>query len=311
VTLRQLRSFVALAEELHFRRAAARLHLTQPALSHQLRQLETTVGVRLVERDRRNVALTAAGTAFQEEAKRALADVARAIEVAQRTAVAGRALHVCCMSSARRLLAPGILRRLDPAVDVVWIERTEEELAPELLAGRYDVVLSRFPPRADGLETTLLLQERPGVRVCRGDPLAALPEIPLRALADRRVRTPRAEIVPQFVAAIRRDLRAAGVERDLDPTLSWETWSSGAMIREVAAGEYVAIGGFAFGDVEAQGTDVVVVVPLELAATPIPLTMTKRVGDARAHVLAFAEAVCGVVAANDLPGDPRRWRADA
>ncbi|HEY5783951.1 MAG TPA: LysR family transcriptional regulator [Microlunatus sp.] len=68
----QLRDFVAVAEELHFGRAADRLQVTQPPLSRQLQKLERTVGARLLERDNRKVALTAAGAVFLDEARRLL-----------------------------------------------------------------------------------------------------------------------------------------------------------------------------------------------------------------------------------------------
>lgn len=82
--LRQLRSFVAVAEELHFRRAAERLRLAQPSVSQQVRALEASLGVQLFERDRRGVALTAAGAALVDEARDLLAraDSAAALAVA-------------------------------------------------------------------------------------------------------------------------------------------------------------------------------------------------------------------------------------
>src|SRR3954451_824589 len=86
VELRQLQYFVTLAEELHFGRAAQRLHIVQPAVSQQLRGLETELGTRLVDRSTRRVALTAAGQRFLPEAGAVLAAAERA-----RDAVAGHA----------------------------------------------------------------------------------------------------------------------------------------------------------------------------------------------------------------------------
>jgi DNA-binding transcriptional LysR family regulator len=97
IELRHLRYFLAVSEELHFRRAAERVHISQPPLSHAIRQLEDELGVQLLHRTSRVVTLTSAGRAFADEARKVLARFDLAVAEARRAGGAGPALRIGCI----------------------------------------------------------------------------------------------------------------------------------------------------------------------------------------------------------------------
>jgi DNA-binding transcriptional LysR family regulator len=120
--LRQIRSFLSIAETLHFGRTAELIHLSQPALSLQIRALEEEVGVRLFERNRRKTTLTAAGLAFHDDAAAALSLLDQAARKAK-LAANGRlgALRIGFISTAGSEIVPNIVsqfRQLNPAVEL-------------------------------------------------------------------------------------------------------------------------------------------------------------------------------------------------
>jgi DNA-binding transcriptional LysR family regulator len=177
-TLDQARSFIAVAEELHFGRAAARLNMTQPPLSRQIQKLEKTLGVELLERDNRRVALTAAGRAFLVESRKLVVAADRAPLLARRIA-AGRSgvLRIgFTAASGFSLLGPLLseIERVLPDVDVDLQELVTGEQLHALQDGDLDLGLARPPFDTDVFESQLLLAEDLLVAAPAGHPLTAL-----------------------------------------------------------------------------------------------------------------------------------------
>ena len=147
--LRQIRSFLSIAETLHFGRTAELIHLSQPALSLQIRALEETVGVRLFERNRRKTTLTAAGVAFREEATRALSQLDQAIRRA-RLAANGKLglLRIGFISTALSEIVPNIIRQfreLNPEVEFSLRAILTANQVQMLESGSLDVGFLRLP----------------------------------------------------------------------------------------------------------------------------------------------------------------------
>lgn len=161
--LRQLRYFVAVADELHFGRAAARLHMSQPPLSAQVRQLEREVGVTLLQRTTRRVTLTSAGELFRQRAVAVLAAVEDAAQEA-READAGRRgrLRIGFVSSASLTVLPDAIRTFResrPLVELQLHPMTSNEQVEALHSGELDLGLIRLPTLGTGLHLETVLVE--------------------------------------------------------------------------------------------------------------------------------------------------------
>ena len=186
--LRQLRYFIAVAEELHFRRAAERLHISQPPLSQQIRALEQELGFVLLTRTRRRVELTPAGAAFLRDARTLLAELEGAVATARRidAGETGR-LRINFVGSALFSIVPGTVerfRRSRPGVALELHERATVDQLRAVRAGLADVGLVRPPIDDDaGLRVQTVLRERTTAALPAGHPLAALTRVPLRRLA--------------------------------------------------------------------------------------------------------------------------------
>jgi len=186
--LRHLRYFVAVAEELHFGRAARRLNISQPPLSQQIRALEAELDVELFARAGRRVELTHAGRMFLERARQALAGAEDAMQAARR---AGRGeiggLSIAFIHAATYRLLPDILRVFRarmPNVELSLIEMPGSEQMLALNDGAIDVGFLRPPIANAALDVHLLLREPLVVGLPPRHRYARLDEVTLRQLAD-------------------------------------------------------------------------------------------------------------------------------
>ena len=177
--LRRLRYFLVVADELHFGRAADRLHMAQPPLSQQIRQLEAELDVTLFERTTRKVSLTPAGVVLREEARRLLiaAESVERVMAEQRLGHGGR-LRLGFVDSSAYEVMPAFLRAYRhrwPGVDFELHSMSSDEQHEALLGGRIDLGIGRIPAARAHIRSTRFLRERLHVAVEAG-----------HALGDRR-----------------------------------------------------------------------------------------------------------------------------
>lgn len=189
--LRHLRYFRAVAEELHFGRAAARLHIAQPPLSQQIRQLESELGVRLLNRSTRRVELTPAGADYLKQVVEILDSVDSAGRRAQRIAT-GRQGHlsVGCVGSATYSLLPRMVLAIGERLPEVEVSVRGEMLVPDQLAalsrGEIDLALLRPPTDLSELPYRRLRDDRLIAALPAGHRLArqAAAEVPITELRE-------------------------------------------------------------------------------------------------------------------------------
>ena len=187
--LRTLRYFVAVAEELHFGRAARRLHMTQPPLSRAIRQLEADLGMALFERSPSGVVLTEFGAWFHQDA-RSLLDQAHRLRVKAVAASAGAAtLTVGMLADSSDAAADQLVRAFrerHPQVDVQIREADFTDPTSGLRAGLVDVALTYTPFEQAGIRVRKLRTAPVGAVLRTDDPLADREALHLADLADRR-----------------------------------------------------------------------------------------------------------------------------
>jgi DNA-binding transcriptional LysR family regulator len=189
VELRHLRYFRAVAEELHFGRAADRLHIAQPPLSQQIRQLERELAVTLLVRTTRKVELTPAGETYLKRVVAILDAVDEAGGQARRIAEGAEGqLAIGCVGSATYSLLPRLVRALREELPGVDVSVRGEMLAPAqitaLLTGEIDLALLRPPIEQSGVLVETVRRDRLIVALPEGHALATRDDLSVSDLRD-------------------------------------------------------------------------------------------------------------------------------
>jgi DNA-binding transcriptional LysR family regulator len=227
---RLLRPFVALAEELHFGRAAQRLHVTQPALSQQVKRLEEQLGVGLFARTRARVELTDAGRLILGPARAAVDAAAEAESVAAELAGAERGRLRIGISPGTHELAQRVLAELRTRRPGLTLDAKQDNsgvLCADVAAGRLDVAIAFEPEHVDGTVCEVISGEAAVVAVAAEHPLARREKVALTELAGERFALVDLAGGRGYNRAIVEHCRAAGFEPTLDGDphgpMAWET----------------------------------------------------------------------------------------
>ncbi|MCM2551998.1 LysR family transcriptional regulator [Burkholderia glumae] len=234
--LKHLVAFVALAEELHFGRAAGRLCIVQPALSMQIKALETALGVRLFDRDRHKVALSTAGSLFLPEARATLEQAARAAQVARLSAQGEiGTLRLGFVSSVLPKLLPTLIRTMHARYPRIALDLKDMPTPDQIAAlqgGTLDFGIARLPVAASGLASRVVLEESFVVAVPASHALARQTQIEPAQLRGQPAFVLARRYAPGFFDALLVALGARGVTLDIARELGEYT----TMLALVAAG---------------------------------------------------------------------------
>lgn len=219
VTLRQLELFVAVSRELHFGRAAARMHVSQPVVSDEIRRLERLLGGRLFVRTTRTVALTEFGGVIVLEAEAVLEAATRLAQRAiDHLSSTTMVVRLACTPSVVDGLLPGLVRRserLRPAVDLREMPVESGGVEELLRAGRADIGIGHFLERTKGFAVDTLRTDGVYVAVATDGPFAAHDTVDLLDLAGLPLLIWPREQAPRYYDA----LLAICRDRGLDPLI--------------------------------------------------------------------------------------------
>ncbi|PVZ15473.1 MULTISPECIES: LysR family transcriptional regulator [unclassified Pseudomonas] len=291
--LRHFRYFVAVAEALHFGRAAQALGISQPPLSQQIQALEEQLGARLFNRTNRRVELSEAGRLFLDEARQVLAQVDKAADVARR-AQAGELGEMKVGFTSSAPFAGNIpqaiyqFRKAFPAVQLNLLEMSSHEVVDQLAAGHIDVGLTRPVPLPDSVVMTELFREPLVAVLSASHPLAKGSEtgLQLAALADE----PFVFFPRDYGSSVYAQLLQLARNAGFSPRFSQEASEAMTIIGLVSAGLGVSVLPASFHWMRIGG---VVYRPLLDEGAQTAIWRVQRKGEVPAKVAAFGRLLAG------------------
>lgn len=240
--IRQLWMFLAVAEEQHFGRAAARLGMSQPPLTEQIKVLEQSLKLRLFERSRQGTRLSPAGAAILPAVRQFAGQVEQLERIVKEVATGqSGVLHVGAITSAMLDTIPPVLdhlRKLHPSLTVFVREIDSVEAVPGLEAGELDLAFVRLDGEIGSSVATLpLTEDRLAVALPANHPLAALPRVRLQSLATEQLVMSARQVSPVYFDM----LTAVCHSHGFAPRILHEVRSVTSQIAYVSCGQGVAL----------------------------------------------------------------------
>lgn len=287
--IRQLECFVAVAEELHFRKAGERLSLSQSALSERISALEHELGARLFFRTTRQVSLTQAGSEFVKPAKKILLDIEKSVSKLRHTAESDlRRIRISGVDEAISMILPKALlafRKADPNVHVQVLEiSSSEQHSQELIGHRTDVAFVRTPQKDEFITCELLHRQPILVVLAKSNPLSKAKSLSASDIADQAIVGYPKHARPILHEALWSGFRKIGAQ----PSIVCEIIDKSTLLQFVAHGLGIAL---APAWIQNIAPPSVVCVPFEPCDDQIDLYVAFRKSGNSDTVERFVEAV--------------------
>lgn len=297
--IRQLECFVAVAEELHFRKAGERLGLSQSALSERISALEQELGARLFFRTTRQVSLTQAGAEFVQDAKKILSDIEKSVSNVRHSAESNlRHIRISGVDEAISMLLPKVLlrfRETDPSVHVQILEiSSSEQHSQELISHRTDIAFLRTPQVEDFIASELLYRQPVVVALAESNILSAAKTLSASDIAEQPIVGYPKRARPVLHDVLWNAFRQIGAQ----PNIVCELIDKSTLLQFVAHGLGLALAPAWVQNIAPPG---VTFVPFEPCDTPIELYVAFRTAGNSETVERFLEVVRTAAAESVTP----------